>query len=121
MEIIREFERLPYEIYVNKRPKHEPTDSYIYLARQLEKCIMRADALNSHIYPFRSEMIATKYIPTLHVCSMGDSKLKEFLVEKTLSQICSTDKDKSKQSIVNETLSQSYSADVEKINYTEED
>ena len=35
--IIREFEKLPYKIYEKKRPKHGPTDSYFYLARQLEK------------------------------------------------------------------------------------
>ena len=27
-KIIREFEKLPYEIYEKKRPKHEPTDRY---------------------------------------------------------------------------------------------
>ena len=27
-KIIREFEKLPYESYEKKRPKHEPTDSY---------------------------------------------------------------------------------------------
>ena len=32
-KIIREFEKLPYEIYEKKRPNHEPTDSYFYLAR----------------------------------------------------------------------------------------
>ena len=31
-EIIREFEKLSYENYERKRPKHEPTDSYFYLA-----------------------------------------------------------------------------------------
>ena len=43
-KIIREFEKSPYDIYDKKRPKHEPTDSYFYLARQLTKCMMRADA-----------------------------------------------------------------------------
>ena len=67
-------------------------------------------------------MTATKQIPTSHVCSTDESKLKEFLVDETLlqissaeesklkefpvdenlSQICSTDKDKSKGIIVNE-------------------
>ena len=46
--IIKEFEKLPYESYEKKRPKHEPTDSYFYLERQLLKCTMRDDALNSH-------------------------------------------------------------------------
>ena len=30
---IREFEKLPYNSYVRRRLKHEPTDSYFYLAR----------------------------------------------------------------------------------------
>ena len=60
--IIGEFEKLPYEIYDNKRPKNEPTDSYFYLARNLEKCMMRADTLNSQGYPVRTEMTA----PSLH-------------------------------------------------------
>ena len=30
-KIIGEFEKLPYEVYKKKRPKHEPTDSYFYL------------------------------------------------------------------------------------------
>ena len=35
---LQKFEKLSYE---KKRPKHEPTDCYFYLARQLAKCIMR--------------------------------------------------------------------------------
>ena len=49
-KILREFEKfgkLPYE---KKRIKHEPTDSYFYLARQLAKCIMISDTLNWHDY-----------------------------------------------------------------------
>ena len=44
-KIIREFEnfeKLPSE---KKRPKHEPTERYFYLARQLAKCMMRYDTL----------------------------------------------------------------------------
>ena len=48
-KIIREFEKLPYEIYEKNRPKHEPTYRYFYLARQLAKFTMRAGALNLHI------------------------------------------------------------------------
>ena len=80
-KIIRKFEKLPYESYERKSPKHEPTESYSYLARQLAKCMMRADALNLHIYPVRTEMTATKQIPNSHVCSTDKSKLKEFLVD----------------------------------------
>ena len=57
-KIIRElekFENLPYE---KKRTKYEPTDSYFYLARQLAKCIMRADALNWHCYGSYTQMTA---------------------------------------------------------------
>ena len=50
--IVRDFEKLPYEIYERKRPKHDLNGSYFYLARQLTKFMMRADALNSHVYPF---------------------------------------------------------------------
>ena len=72
---IREFEKLLYRIYENKRPKHEPTDSYFYLSRPLAKCTMRSDALNLHGYPVRTRMTDTKHIPTLHVCSTHKSKL----------------------------------------------
>ena len=59
-----------------KRPKHEPNDSYFDLARQLAKCMMRADSLNSNSYPVRTEVTATKQIPISHVCSTDKSKLK---------------------------------------------
>ena len=62
--------------------------------------MMISDTLNSHGYPVRTEMTATKHILTLQVCSTYKSKLKEFLVNKTLSQICSTDEGKSKGIIV---------------------
>ena len=62
----------------------------------------RADALNSHGYPIRTEIIATKHIKTSHVCSTDESELKEFPVNETLSQSCSTDEDESKGIIINE-------------------
>ena len=64
---MREFEKPPYEIHEKKSPRHEPTDSYFYLARNIEKCMMIADALNSHVYPVRTEMTTTKQIPTSHI------------------------------------------------------
>ena len=64
--------------------------------------MMRADVLNSHVYPVRTEMTATKKIPTSHICSLDQSKLKEFLVENNLYHICSTEEDKSKVIIVYE-------------------
>ena len=65
--IIREFGKVTYEIYDRKRTKHEPTDSYFYLARHITNYMMKADALNLRVYPIRTEMNATKQIPTSHV------------------------------------------------------
>ena len=52
--MIRDFEKPPYGSYERRRPKHETTESYFLLARKLAKCAMRADALNSHVYPVRA-------------------------------------------------------------------
>ena len=64
--------------------------------------MLRADALNLHVYLVRTEMTAKQQIPTSHVYSMDDSEFKKFLVDKTLSQICSTEKDEPKIIIVDE-------------------
>ena len=53
-KIIRAFDKLPYKSYEKKRPKHEPTNIYFYVARHIVKCIMRADVLNSENYPVRT-------------------------------------------------------------------
>ena len=53
-KIISEFDKLPYKSYERRRPKHEPTDNYFYLARHLAKYMMRDDALNSQVYPVRT-------------------------------------------------------------------
>ena len=63
----RDFEKFTYKIYERRRPKYDPTDSYFYLARQLAKCMMRANTLNSHVYPVRTEMTGTKQILILNV------------------------------------------------------
>ena len=65
--IIKDFEKLSYKGYVQKRPKYEPTDSCFYLARHLDKCMMRADDLNSHVDPVRTEMTGTQQITILHI------------------------------------------------------
>ena len=57
-KIIREFEKFKKLPYEKKRPKHEPTDSYFYLARQIEKCMMGSDTLNWHDYGGYTEMPA---------------------------------------------------------------
>ena len=64
--------------------------------------MMRADDLNSEIYPVRTEITAMRQILISHVCSTDERKLKEFLVDKTLPQICSTDEDKWKGIIADE-------------------
>ena len=48
--IIKEFEKIEKLNYEEKRPKHEPTDSYIYVSRQIAKCMMRYNTLNWHDY-----------------------------------------------------------------------
>ena len=82
-----------YKSYESRIPKHEPTDSYFYLAMQLAKCLMRADALNSHVYPVGNEMAGTQHNSISHVCSTDERKSEEFLVEENLSQVCSTEED----------------------------
>ena len=72
LKIIKEFEkigRLPYE---NKRPKHEPTDSYFHIARQLTKCMMRSDKLNWHNHGGYTEMTAPS--PNVNVTDEDESK-----------------------------------------------
>ena len=56
--IIREFEKFEKLPYEKKRPKHEPTESYFHLARQLVKCIMRSDKLNWYSHGGYKEMTA---------------------------------------------------------------
>ena len=46
--------------------------------------MMRADALNLHVYPVRTEMNGTQQISTLHVYSKEKSELKYFLADETL-------------------------------------
>ena len=44
--IIKDFEKVEKLPYDKKRPKHEPTDRYFHLSRQLAKCTMISDNLN---------------------------------------------------------------------------
>ena len=54
--------------YEKKRPKHEPTDSYFRLSRQLVKCMMRSDNLNWYYHGVYTEMTA----PSLSVKVMDE-------------------------------------------------
>ena len=115
-KIIREFEKFEKSPYEKKRTKHEPTDSYVYQARQLAKCMMRSKTLNWHNYGGYMEMTAL----TLNVYSTDEDESKRIIVHKTLSQNFSENKEKSKQSIFSKTLSQNYSADIDEVCSTEE-
>ena len=64
--------------------------------------MMISDALNSHVYPIRTEMTGTKHFPISHICSTYKSKSEEFLAEENLLQVCSTDEDESRSIIVDE-------------------
>ena len=101
-KIINEFEKLLYKGYVCKRSKHEPTDSYFYLAIQIAKCVLRADAFNSQIDPIKKEMTGTQHIPILYVYSLDESESKGFIADENLSQVCSTYESESESVIVDE-------------------
>ena len=58
-KIIKEFEKLPYKGYAQKRPTHEPTEIYFYLTTNLAKCMMRADDFSLHVDPVRTETTGT--------------------------------------------------------------
>ena len=82
MEIIREFEKLPYESYEKKRPKHDPTGNYFYLARQLAKCMMRSDNRNWYDHGGYTEMTA----PSSNVNVMDKDKLKKSSCTKFIGE-----------------------------------
>ena len=72
LRFIREFEifdKLPYE---KKMPKHEPTDRYFYLARQLAKCMMISNNLNWHDNSGYTEMTA----PYLNINATDEDESK---------------------------------------------
>ena len=73
--------------------------------------MMRADALNSHVYPVRTDVTA----PSLHVCSADESELKELLVNENLSQKCSSDEGESKGIIVDECSTEDNGSELEGI------
>ena len=53
---------MPYKSCERKRTKHDPIESYFYLARQLAQIMLRSDYLISHVYPVGTEMTGTKQI-----------------------------------------------------------
>ena len=74
--IIKEFKKLPYKRYVCKIHKHEPTDIYFYLEKQIFKFMMRADYFNFYVDPIRTEINVTQQIPISHGCDSDKSESK---------------------------------------------
>ena len=64
--------------------------------------MMRADALNSHIDPVRTETTGTQHIPISHVCDSDKSESKEILADETLLKVCYTDESESENITANE-------------------
>ena len=114
-KIIREFEKFERLSSEKKRPKHEPTDSYFYPARQLAKCMMRYNTRDWHNYGGYTEMTA----PSSNVYSTDEDESKHIIVHEGLSRSCSTNEGESESSIVNEILLQNDSADVDELCSTE--
>ena len=112
---IKEFEKFEKLSYENKRPKHEPNDSYFHLDKQVAKCMVRSNNLNWHNHGGYTEMTAT----SLNVNATDEDKLKRIIVHEGLSENCSTDVSESKRNIINVTLSQKNSADVSEYTITE--
>ena len=48
--------------------------------------MMRADALNSHVYPVRTEMTGTKQIPISNICSTEKDESKSIIVDDSSTE-----------------------------------
>ena len=114
-KIIKEFEKIDKIPYEKKGPKHEPTDSYYHLARQLAKCMMRSDNLNWYDHGGYTEMTA----PYLNVNVTDEDESKRIIVHKSLLKNSSTDVGKSERNIVNKILSQNNSTILSEYTITE--
>ena len=115
-KIIKDFEKIEKLPYEKKRPKHEPTESYFHLARQLAECMMRSDNLNWYDHNGYTKMTA----PLSNVNVTNECESKRSIVNEKLPQSCATNENKSKRSIVNEPLSQKCSADENELSSTKE-
>ena len=114
-KIIKEFKKIGILPYDKKRPKHEPTHSYFHRARQLAKCMMRADKTNQHNHGGYTEMTP----PSFNVNVTDEEESKEIIMHETLWENNSMDASESERNIVNETFSQNNSADVPENTITE--
>ena len=101
-KIIKEFEKFPFGGYVRNKPKHELTDSYFYLARHIDKCMMRSGAFSLHIDPVKTKMTGMQQITTLRICDTDRSESEGIIVDKQLLRVYSADDIKSESNIVDE-------------------
>ena len=91
---------------MRKMPKHEPTEIYLYLSIQLDKCIVISDTFSLHFDPVRMEMTGTQYIPISQVFSSDESKSKGIIADEDLLQVCSKDECESESVIVDKSSTQ---------------
>ena len=85
--IIKDFEKIEKLLYDNNRPKHEPTDSYFHLVRQIVKCMMRSDKLNRHDH---GSYAVNNALPS-NVNATNEDESKEIIMHETLSENNSKD------------------------------
>ena len=57
-KIIRKFEKFEKLSNEKKRPKHEPTERYFYVVREIAKCTTRSDKLNWYNHGGYTKMTA---------------------------------------------------------------
>ena len=84
-KIIKEFEKIEKLPYEKKWLKHELTDSYFHLARQLAKFMMRSDNLNWRNHGGYTEMTD----PSLNINVTDKDGSKRIIVHRSLLYNCS--------------------------------
>ena len=89
-KIIQEFEKFEKLPYEKKRTKHEPTESYFHIARDIAKCMMRSDKLNWYNHGGYTKMTA----PYLNAYVTNRSGSKRSIVNEPLSHKCSAKENK---------------------------
>ena len=99
-KIIREFDKFDKLPYEKKRPKHESTDSYFYLAIYISRFMMISDTLDWHDCGSYTEMTA----PSSNVYSTNEDESKRIIVHETLSHNFFCKRGQIKKIIVNKNV-----------------
>ena len=66
-------------------PKHEPTESYFHLEREIVKCMMRSDKLNWYDHGGYTKIT----VPYSNVIVTNKNESKRIIVNEKLLQKCS--------------------------------